>query len=138
MMLTQTLLNLALYHKILCFSCEVFKKTLKLRKMSKHWSLKETRASYKLVFDYKNNPKQNTLEKIKKSTKVTGNQKTLSVLAYLLNASTNILFWEGRLETVWLCGDCVPVQFWDFPNISWFPKILSLRLLGNLWSNSIR
>ena len=44
---------------------------------------------------------------------------------------SNIHLW--RLD--WALG-CVTTQTWDIPNISKFPKILSLRLYGNLWVNS--
>ena len=27
-------------------------------------------------------------------------------------------------------------QIWDFPNISLFPMVLSLKLIGNSWGNS--
>ena len=35
----------------------------------------------------------------------------------------------------WILGQ-VPMQFWDFSYNSLFPKILSLKLFGNLWGNS--
>ena len=40
-------------------------------------------------------------------------------------------FWKGD----WALG-YVSTQIWDFPNISLFPKILSLKSFGNLWGNS--
>ena len=40
-------------------------------------------------------------------------------------------FWKGD----WALG-YVSTQIWDFPNISWFPKILSLKSFGNWWGNS--
>ena len=40
-------------------------------------------------------------------------------------------FWKG----VWALG-YVSTQIWDFPNISLFPKILSLKSFGNSWGNS--
>ena len=35
----------------------------------------------------------------------------------------------------WILGQ-VPMHFWDFSYNSLFPKILSLKLFGNLWGNS--
>ena len=40
-------------------------------------------------------------------------------------------FWEGD----WAL-DYVSNQIWDFPNISLFPKIVSLKSFGNPWGNS--
>ena len=40
-------------------------------------------------------------------------------------------FWKGD----WTLG-YVSTQIWDFPNISLFPKILSLKSLSNSWDNS--
>ena len=39
--------------------------------------------------------------------------------------------WKGD----WTLG-YVSTQIWDFCNISYFPKILSLKVFGNLWGNS--
>ena len=51
--------------------------TWKLRKMSKYWSLKGTGVSYELAFVSKDNPVQNILRKIKKSSKVRQKKNTL-------------------------------------------------------------
>ena len=40
-------------------------------------------------------------------------------------------FWKGD----WVLG-YVSTQIWDFPNISLFPKILSVKSFGNSWDNS--
>ena len=40
-------------------------------------------------------------------------------------------FWKGD----WTL-DTVSIQFWDFPNIFQFPKLLSLKLLGNSRGNN--
>ena len=41
-------------------------------------------------------------------------------------------FWEGDWEL-----DYVSTQIWDFPNISLFPKILSLKSFGNSYTNFV-
>ena len=63
--------------------CYIFNaETLKLKKISKYWSLKETGVSYKLAFVSKSFV-ENILRKIKKSSKVRQEQNTLiSVFAY--------------------------------------------------------
>ena len=42
-------------------------------------------------------------------------------------------FWVFQWD--WALG-YHPTGFWNFPDISWFPKILSLKSFGNSWSNS--
>ena len=44
-------------------------------------------------------------------------------------------FISGRGTGHWALG-YVSTQTWDFPNISLFPKILSLKSFGNSWGNS--
>ena len=44
---------------------------------------------------------------------------------------TKILFLEGSMEL-----GSVSTQFWDFPNISQFPKIQSLQAFSNSWGDS--
>ena len=50
-----------------------------------------------------------------------------------LFASIEILFffWWGEH---WALG-YNSIKFWDFPDISWFPKILCLKSFGNSWGN---
>ena len=72
------------------------------------------------------------MNKYKKSSKVRQDRRNLiSVLAYLLSASAESYLYRGD----WTLG-CVPMQFWDFANISLFPKILSLKSFDILWGNS--
>ena len=49
----------------------------------------------------------------------------------LFLALAKFLFWKED----WKLG-CNYMKFWDSSNISWFPKILSLKSLGNLWVHS--
>ena len=71
-------------------------------------------------------------EKNNKSSRVRHDRKTLiSVFVYLLSTIVNFFFCRGD----WALG-CVPVQFWDFANISLFPKFLNLKSYGNSWSTS--
>ena len=67
------------------------------------------------------NPVRNILKKIEKWSKVRQDCTTLiSVFMYLLSNSAQIYFcrWNWILEYV-------PMQFWNFPNISLFPKVLT-------------
>ena len=61
--------------------------------------------------------------------------RTRKVWCLLLRAfwlvSLKFNFWKGD----WALG-YVSTQIWDFPNISWFPKILSLTSIHNSWGNS--
>ena len=62
---------------------------------------------------------QNILEPIKKSSKVEQDEKTwTSTLTIFLSAGVKIQVWKRD----WTL-ECVPTQFWAFPNIYWFPKI---------------
>lgn len=74
------------------------------------------------------NPMQNIL-RFEKNTKK---------LSYLFLR----IFWTQLPKICFYKGDwaqgCVPMQFWAFPNVSLFPKILSLKLFGNLWGNQAR
>ena len=59
----------------------------------------------------------------KKSSKVRQNLKTLiSVLEYIFSASAKTLFFREGMS-IKLCS----LQFWDFLNISLFPKIQCLK-----------
>ena len=80
---------------------------------------------------YKNHV-QSILRKIKKSSKVTQNWKENdTVSACFLRSITKNLFLQGRLGTR-LC----PHVVLRFPNISLFPKILSLKSFGISWNIS--
>ena len=66
--------------------------------------------------------------------------KTLAKLDKIMYLSNLFFYWFWLLPNLkYWRGDwplsCVPTQFWDFLNILWFPKILSLKLFGNSWSN---
>lgn len=43
--------------------------------------------------------------------------------------------WNYFSSRDWTLG-CISLQFWDFCNISLFPRIPSLQSFGNLWNNS--
>ena len=75
---------------------------------------------------------QSILRKIKKSSKVTQNwKKNDTVSACFLSAIAKNLFLQGRLGTR-LC----PHVVLRFPNISLFPKILSLKSFDISWNIS--
>ena len=80
----------------------------------KNWELQE--------FVSTDNPMQNKFLKIKKSSKVGQNWKTLISASACFFSITPKIYLCGR---VWALG-CVPMQVWDFPNVSLFPKILCL------------
>ena len=44
--------------------------------------------------------------------------------------------WYLLLRVSWLLLPNVSTQIWDFPNISLFSRILSLKSFGNSWGNS--
>ena len=46
-------------------------------------------------------------------------------------ASKRGLHWEEN----WVL-DYNYIKFWDFSDLSWFPKIIRLKSFGNLWGNS--
>ena len=75
---------------------------------------------------------QNIWKKLEKSSK-TGQDKKSLILTFacfwLLLPKFN--FWKGD----WVL-DYFSTQIWDFPNISLFPKTLSLKSFGNSWGNS--
>ena len=50
--------------------------------------------------------------------------------AFFLLESTKFLFWEEDSALGYNS-----MKFWDFPNLSKFPKILSLKSFGNSWGN---
>ena len=64
------------------------------------------------------NPGQGICHKIEKSSKTGQVKKSL--------ISTFAYFWAAIAST----------QKWDFPDISLFPKIQSLKSFGNSWDNS--
>ena len=48
----------------------------------------------------------------------------------LLMVATKCLFWEDDWALNYHSMKC-----WDFPDLSWFPKILRLNSCGNSWGN---
>ena len=68
-----TLLNLEIFSE----------KYLKLKKLSKYWSLKETGASYKLAFVSTGNPGQNIFRKISNKSRE-DRENFISIFAYFL------------------------------------------------------
>ena len=55
----------------------------------------------------------------------------ISTFAYFFLILPKFRFWSGG----WALG-YVSTRIWDFPNISLFPMILSLKSFGNSWGNS--
>ena len=96
------------------------------------WLSFSCRITYKSFLLKKCNPVHNILRKIKKSSKVRQKKKK----------------WYLFLRTVWevvpeiyfcrrdCAGDWVPINFFNFPDISLLCKILSLKSYGNRWAKS--
>ena len=86
--------------------------------------------SFQLIWFYNYNPGQNIWNKVEKSSK-TG-QEMFDIYF--------CIFFDCYCQSVISGGDwalgCDFIQIWDFPNISLFPKMLSLKLSGNSWGNS--
>ena len=77
------------------------------------------------------NPVENVLWRVKKLSQVRRGRKTLTfAFVCYCSATAGNLFSTG----CWASG-CLPIWFWDFPNISLFPWSLSLKPLKNSWSN---
>ena len=51
------------------------------------------------------------------------------LLLRVLTAAAGLWFWGGDWALGYVCA-----QIWDFPNISLFPRILSLKLFGNSYT----
>lgn len=95
--------------------------------------MKETGARCKLVFVSKSNLQHNILRNIKKSSQVRQSRKTLtSVFTYF----------EGQCKTfisaVKAGQQAVYMQFKDYPNVSLFSKILTLKSFGKSKGKSYR
>ena len=77
-------------------------------------------------------PVQNIWNKIEKSSKIGHDKKSLmSTFACVLTTIAKVKFCKGDWALVY-----VSTLIWDFSNISWFSKILSLKSFTNSWGNS--
>ena len=128
----KTILNLDVSrNSVAWFFLWDLQKDFEVTKMLNDWNLKGTGVSCKLAFFSTDKPVQDILRKIKKSSKVRQNRKTLWLFLRI--------FWSLVPEIYFHGGDkpqgCVNMQFWDFHSISLFSRILSLKSLGNLWGN---
>ena len=93
-------LNLELLLELTCFILKSWlDNVLKLQKISKNSSLKETGPSCGLRFVSPDNPSQNIWHKLKKYSKIRqGFKNVISNFAGFLTATVNVWFVEGRLS----------------------------------------
>ena len=99
---------------------------------SQSWYLsKYNVATRNCLRSFTYNPRQNISNKMEKSGKLTGKESLVFIFSYfyLLLPKSNIF--KGD----WALG-YVSTQIWGFPNIFYFPNILSLSSFCNSWSNT--
>ena len=91
-----------------------------------------TTGFVKKLTEYLRNHLQTIGKKVKKSNKTIQDRKTLiPVFVYFLRTSAKIssrdffAFFRGY----WTLS-CLPINFWDFPNVFLFSNILSLKFRG--------
>ena len=68
---------------------------------------------------------------MKQSEEIKENWRATENLRNFWRLSPKCYFWKAG----WELGS-VSIQFRDFENMFWYPKILSLKSFGNSWSNS--